>query len=152
MANQIGIRTVIFVPALVTTISNVVLAPVTGLTQAVAKNTTWWFRWWIPFSVGATGGVKFQVVAPAAPTLYTFAWKLFQGGTGPGTLLDTAVQSASASFANAAAGAGSNLMECTLFLINGVNAGNVTLQFAQNSSVAATLTIIQGGIMEVYQM
>jgi hypothetical protein len=152
MANQIGIRTVIFVPAGVTTISNVVLGAVTGLTQAVKAASTWWFRFWIPFSVGATGGVKFQVVVPAAPTLFTLNWKLYQGGTGPGTLLDTANQSASAAFANAAAGAGSNLMEATLYLINGVNPGSVTLQFAQNSSVAAALTIIQGGIMEVYQM
>ena len=152
MTPQIGIRTVLFVPAAVTTISNTVLAPVTNLSVAIAKATTWWFRFWIPFSVGATGGVKFEVVVPAAPTLYTLAWKLIQGGTGPGTLLDTAVESAPAAFANAAAGAGSNFMECTLFLINGVNAGNVQLQFAQNSSVAATLTIIQGGIMEIYQM
>jgi hypothetical protein len=152
MANQIGIRTVIFVPAGVTTISNIVLAGVTGLTQAVKANTTWWFRFWIPFSVGATGGVKFEVIVPAAPTLYTLAWRLFQGGTGPGTLLDTAIEAAPASFANAAAGAGSNLMEATLYLINGANPGAVTLEFAQNSSVAAALTILQGGIMEVYQM
>jgi hypothetical protein len=151
MANQIGIRTVIFVPAGVTTISNTVLALVTGLTQAVAKNTSWWFRWTIPFSVGATGGIKFQVVVPAAPTLFLLSWKLFQFGT-PGTLLDAEVQTTSASFSNAAAGAGTNFMEATCFFTNGANAGNVQLQFAQNSSVAATLTILQGGIMEVYQM
>lgn len=151
MANQIGIRTVIFVPSGVTTISNTVLALVTGLSQAVAANTTWWFRFTIPFTVGATGGIKFQVVTPAAPSIYLLSWKLFQFGT-PGTLLDTAVQKSSAAFSNAAAGAGTDFMEATFFFKNGVNAGNVQLQFAQNSSVAATLTIEQGGIMEVYQM
>ena len=151
MSNQIGIRTVIFVPSGVSTISNTVLAAITGLTQAVGKGTEWFFRWVIPFSVGATGGVKFQVIAPAAPTIYTLTWKMFQFGT-PGTLLDAEVQTSSASFANAAAGAGNNFMEATLFLINGTTAGNVTLQFAQNSSVAATLSILQGGWMEVYQM
>ena len=151
MANQIGIRTVIFVPTGVTTISNTVLALVTGLTQAILPNKTWFFKFVIPFSVGATGGVKFQITAPAAPTLYTMTWKLFQFGA-PGTLLDAEVQTASAAFANAAAGAGNNYMEANLFLINGATAGNVQLQFAQNSSVAAALTLLQGGWMECYQM
>lgn len=151
MANRIGIRTVIFVPAGVTTISNIVLANVTGLVQAVLPNTTWWFRFTIPFSVGATGGVRFHVATPAAPTAYLLSWKLFQFGT-PGTLLDAEVQTAAADFVNAAAGAGNNFMEATFFFTNGANAGNVSLQFAQNSSVAAALTILPGGIMEVYQM
>jgi hypothetical protein len=151
MANQIGIRTVLFVPAAVTTISNTVLANVTNLVQAVGANTTWWFRFIIPFTVGATGGIKFLVNAPAAPTIYLLSWKLLQFGT-PGTLLDTAVQKAQANIANAAAGAGTNFLEAVLFFKNGANGGSVALQFAQNSSVAATLTIEQGGIMEIYQM
>jgi hypothetical protein len=151
MANQIGIRTVIFVPAAVTTISNTVLAPVTGLTQAVAPHSQWYFKFWIPFSVGATGGVKFQVVAPAAPTIYLLSWKLYQPGA-PGTLLDTAVQVASAAFANAAAGALNDFMEADMHFVNGATAGNVQLQFAQNSSVASAITILQGGRMECFQM
>lgn len=151
MANQIGIRTVIFVPAGVTTISNTVLAPVTGLSQPVAANSQWYFRFWIPFSVGATGGVKFQVTAPAAPTIYLLSWQLFQPGA-PGTLLDTAVQVASAAFANAAAGALNDYMCAEMHFKNGSTAGAVALQFAQNSSVAATLTILQGGRMECFQM
>lgn len=151
MSNQIGIRTVLFVPSGVTTISNTVLANVTNLVQAVLPNTTWWFRFTIPFSVGATGGIKLHVATPAAPSIYLLSWKLFQFGT-PGTLLDAEVQTAAADIANAAAGAGNNYFEGTFFFKNGTNAGNVSLQFAQNSSVAATLTILQGGIMEVYQM
>lgn len=151
MANRIGIRTEIFVPTGVTTISNTVLALVTGLTQAVGANTTWIFRFWIPFSVGATGGAKFQVIAPAAPTIYLLTWRMFQPGS-PGTLLDTAVQTSSAAFSNAAAGALNDYMEASLFLINGSTAGNVQLQFAQNSTVASAITILQGGTMDVYQM
>ncbi len=152
MANQIGIRTVIFVPAGITTISSTVLTLVpTTLTQAVAPKSQWYFKFWIPFSVGATGGVKFQVVTPAAPSIYLLSWKLYQPGA-PGTLLDTAVQAASASFANAAAGALNDFMEAELHFVNGTTAGNVTLQFAQNSSVAAALTLLQGGRMECFQM
>lgn len=151
MGNLIGIRTENITAAAVTTISNVTLATITGLTQAVAANTTWWMRFIIPFSVGATGGIRLQVVVPAAPTLFVHSYKLFQFGT-PGTLLDANVQVASAAITNAAAGAGTNYFESTLYFKNGVNAGNVSLQFAQNTSVAATLTILQGSIMEIYQM
>jgi hypothetical protein len=150
MSNLIGTRSSLIVPAGVTTISNTVLANVTNMVQAVAKNSQWSFRFLIPFSVGATGGIKFQVLAPAAPTLFLLTWRLFQFGT-PGTLLDTAVQTSSTAFSNAAAGAGTNYMEAFLQLINGSTAGNVALQFAQNSSVAATLTILQGGWCDVIQ-
>jgi hypothetical protein len=147
--SKIGIRTVSFVPSGVTTISNTTLANVTGLTFSVLSGTTWWLRFTIPFSTGATGGAKFQVIAPAT-SVYLNTWALYLAGT-PGTLADTAVQTSSAAFSNALAAAATHYMTATCYLTTSA-AGTVGLQFAQNSSVAATLTILQGGIMEVYQM
>ncbi len=147
--SKIGIRTVSFVPAAVTTISNTVLATIAALSFPVAANTTWWMRFTIPISTGATGGAKFQIVAPTV-SAYLNEWAIYLGGS-PGTLADTAVQTASASFANALAAATNHIMTATCFLTT-TAAGTVGLQFAQNSSVASTLTILPGGIMEVYQM
>jgi hypothetical protein len=148
--SKIGIRTLSIVPAAVTTISNTVLATISGLTFPVLAGSLWSLRFWIPFSVGATGGIKFQLIAPAAPTLFIMSWKLFQFGA-PGTLLDAATQVASTAIANAAAGAGTNYFEAEATIQNSV-AGTIALQFAQNSSVAATLTILQGGFMDVIQL
>ena len=145
--SKIGIRTTSIVPGGVTTISNTALANVTGLTFSVLANTEWLLVFNIPFSTGATGGAKFQVIAPAT-TVYLNNWALYLAGT-PGTLADTAVQSASAAFSNALAAAASHLMTATCYIKTSA-AGTVGLQFAQNSSVAATLTILQGGSMQVY--
>lgn len=147
--SSIGIRTVSFVPAGVTTISNTTLATITALSFATLAAKSWWLRFTIPFSTGATGGAKFQIIAPTV-TSYLNTWALYLAGT-PGTLADTAVQSSSAAFANALAGAATHYMTATCFLTTSA-AGTIGLQFAQNSSVAATLTILPGGIMEVYQM
>lgn len=143
----IGIRTQSFVPAGVTTISNTVLATIPALSFTTLANKTWWLRFTIPFTTGATGGAKFQIICPAAPTLYLVDWKIFFNGA-PGTLADAQVQTAPASFGNALASAGNNFMEATAYIVTSA-AGTIGLQFAQNSSVAATLTIIQGGAMEV---
>jgi hypothetical protein len=150
MGTQIGIATRNFVPAGVTATSNITLATVPGLTQNVTANKQWYFRFWIPFSVGATGGVAFQVLPPIAPLLFLLTWRLYQFGA-PGTLLDTGVQTNSAPFANAAAGAGDNYMEAELSFINGIIPGTVELQFAQNTSDALTLTILKGGLMDIIQ-
>jgi len=116
----------------------------------VTAGSTWSLRFYLPFSVGATGGVKLQLIGPAAPTFWTMSWKLFQFGA-PGTLLDAATQVASTAIANAAAGAGTNYFEAEAVIKNSV-AGTLAMQFAQNSSVAATLTMIQGGYMDVIQL
>ncbi len=148
--NKIGIRTISIVPAAVTTISNTVLATIPGLSFPVAAGSLWSLRFYLPFSVGATGGIKLQLIGPAGPTFWTMSWKLFQFGT-PGTLLDAATQVASTAIANAAAGAGTNFFEAEATIQNSI-AGTLAMQFAQNSSVAATLTMLQGGFMDVIQL
>ena len=145
----IGIRTISIVPAGVTTISDIVLDNVPGLTFPVLANTRWNLRFIIPLSTGATGGVKFQVIAPAAPTLYLLEWQIYLGGA-TGTLADTAVQTASASFGNALAAATNHIMIASAQITTSA-AGTIGLQFSQNTSVAATLTLLAGGTMDVIQ-
>src|SRR5882672_1739965 len=144
--NKIGIRTISIVPAAVTTISNTTLATISGLSFPVLAGSVWSLRFYLPFSVGATGGIKLQLIGPATPTYWTMSWKLFQFGT-PGTLLDAATKTTSTAIANAAAGAGTNFFEAQATIQNAL-AGTLAMQFAQNSSVAATLTMLQGGFMD----
>jgi hypothetical protein len=147
--SKIGIRTFSVVPAGVTTISNTVLATIAALSFSVLANTSWRLRFFIPFSTGATGGAKFEVLTPAT-SLYVNTWALYLAGT-PGTLADTAVQAAPGAFANALAAAATHYMTAETFFTTSA-AGTVGLQFAQNSSVAATLTILPGGTMDVIQL
>lgn len=147
--NQIGIRTMSIIPTGVTATSNTVLAAVPGMTFAVLANTTWQLVFNIPLSTGGTGGAKFQIVAPSV-TFYLVNWALYLAGS-PGTLADTAVQTSSAAFSNALASAANHYMTATCCLKTSA-AGTIGLQFAQLSSNATPLTLLQGGVMQCYQL
>lgn len=117
----------------------------TGLTIPVAANQTIKARFWVPFSVGATGGVRAQIVVPAGGTLFNATIKLFNTVT-PATTI--ASQVASAAFTNALAAAGTHWLEIEVEVVNGATAGNIDLQMAQNTSDALSLTILQGATVD----
>lgn len=141
---MIGIRTFFRVAADIPVAASVALVS-TGLTSPIAAGQTQKFRAWIPITVGATGGVRLQVVVPAAGTLFLTTIKLFDTIT---PALTTAIQTASAAFTNALAQAGNHWLEVEGTIVNGVNAGNVDIQMACNTA-ANQLTILAGGSMDV---
>lgn len=118
----------------------------TGLTSSIAANERQKLRAWIPITVGATGGVRLQVLVPAGGVVFEATIKLFNT-VAPS--LTTAEQQASAAFTNALANAGDHWLEVELTVINGATAGNVDIQMAQNTADALSLTISRGGSMDV---
>lgn len=139
-----GITNTYAVAAAVVFTSNIVPATV-GLTSPIAASQKQHIRAWVPFSVGATGGIRAILAVPAAGTLFRCSIKLFNT-VAPS--LTTALQTASAAFTNAAANAGNHWVEVEADVQNGATAGNVDLQFAQNTSDVLSLTILAGGWME----
>lgn len=148
MSQKVGIKLVSDVTANVAFTSNVVLATV-GLITAVAANQTVTVKAWIPFTVGATGGVRAQVVVPAGGTAFVAAITL-QNTVAPSTTL--ASQVASAAFTNALANAGTHWLEIDATIVNGATAGNIDIQLAQNTSDVLTMTVLRGGNMLVTKL
>ena len=142
---MIGIKTFYNVAANVVFTSSAALATV-GLTSPIAKGQSQKFRAYIPFSVGATGGVRVQVVVPAAGVVFITSIKLVNT-VAPS--LTTAEQTASAAFTNALANAGNHWLEVEGTVVNGANAGSIDVQLAQNTSDALSLTVLRGGSMDV---
>jgi len=140
-----GINNIADINANVVVTSSVALVT-TGLTAPIAAGQRMKFRAWIPVTVGATGGLRLQVVVPAAGTLFDISIKLYNT-VAPS--MTTAEQQASAAFTNALANAGDHWLEVEGTIINGANAGNVDIQMAQNTSDALSLTIKRGGTMNV---
>src|SRR4051794_31181449 len=97
-------------------VTNSVALVTTGLLSAIAAGEQQKLRWWVPFSLGATGGVRAQIVVPAAVTLFQ-ASILLVNTVAPS--LTSASQAASAAFTNAAANAGTHWFEINLIIING---------------------------------
>lgn len=139
----IGIKSNYRVSANVVVTSSVV--PVTiGLTSPIAALASQKIRAWIPFSVGATGGVRSLVVVPAGGVIDQVTTVLYITGTPSVT-----PSSVNTVFTNAAAVAGTHWLLIEAVIQNGATAGNVDVQVAQNTSDALSLTALKDGFMEV---
>jgi uncharacterized membrane protein YfcA len=142
---MLGIRTFFKVAANIVVTNSVALVT-SGLTSPIAAGEQQKLKFWLPFTVGATGGVRAQIVVPAGGTLFVAAVKLINTVAPSQTV---AAQAASAAFTNALANAGTHWLEIDATVINGNTAGNVDLQVAQNTADALSLTILKGGTLEV---
>lgn len=126
----------------------------------------WIAQYYIPLAFGGTGGVKFQITGPAAPTAVTITGNRTVAITADAgvTVADaafTAVTSFAADIAagdsNGSPGAGSyssavaTAITINLLLRNGATAGIVTLQAAQNSSNSTT-TLGLGSLMKAQRI
>lgn len=143
---MIGIRNAFFVSADITVSASTTLVT-TGLTAPIAVNQTMYVDCWVPFTVGATGGFKFQLLVPAGGTIFIASY-IVEDVVTPAQIVSS-VQTSSAAFANALAVAGTHWMKLFATVINGATAGNVDLQFACNSA-ANGITVKRGSFMDVW--
>jgi len=118
-----------------------------GLIASIAKNARLRLRAWVPVTVGATGGVRFEAVAAnnAVFSLYHLTLKFFNTVAPSLTYNSYATPTA---FTNAAANAGTHFLEVDAIVIAST-AGAIDFQLAQNTSDSNSLTVLQGGTLEV---
>jgi len=148
MPTTTGIRQLIYNTAAQSLNTSTGLVAVTGFSVPLAAGKSCRVRGWVPFALaGTASGAKFQLVPPTSPTLYLFSWKLYSGAS-TGSLAAFADQTTSAAFSNALASAANHLLEFDAF-VTANTAGNLILQFAQLTSDAANITILQGATMDV---
>jgi hypothetical protein len=156
-----------------TTFADVIAAgsPAT-MSFSIAASEVWEAEYWIPLAFGGTGGAKFQLTGPAAPTGVDITGEWAHGeGAGSGTIGGPLVSkfttvtafssdiNAANSATNTAAtgpttytsdGPGS-FIHIRARIINGANAGTVTLQAAQSSSNSTT-TLGIGSYMQAIRV
>jgi hypothetical protein len=143
----IGIRNFFRTTANQAVNTNIVPANITGLVVPVAASQVVHIDFVVPFSLGATGGFRFLIATPAAPTSNTAAYRVDDCTTA--NTFFAAVQTALAAFTNASAVAGNYIATISLDIVNGATAGNIALQFAQNNSTANNITILLGASANV---
>ncbi len=117
-----------------------------GLLIPIAVNQKMHVRAVVPFTIGATGGFKFQFVVPAVPTSFNNVCTVIDTVT---TGVLGTVQNSSAAFANALAVAGTHILYMDLDFVNGATAGNIDFQFACNSAANA-ITVLLGATVEAW--
>jgi hypothetical protein len=110
------------------TISSSTLANDDTLTFAIGVNEKWVFEFVLAINLDANGGFKFEITAPsgfaASQVLYGYA----DGFGSVSTTLNTSTPDAGISTANA-----DTYLRIVGSIVNGANAGSITLQFAENS-------------------
>lgn len=144
----IGMRATYRNPANIPVTSSIALVT-TNLTSPIAANERQQLRFWQPFSVGATGGVRALVAVPAGATAQVMTTTIVNNVT---DAIIADVQTLAAppvAVTNALASAGTHWLEIVLQVLNGATPGNVDLQMAQNTVDALTLTILNGGFVDV---
>lgn len=117
-----------------------------GLVSPVAAGQKQKIRAWIPITVGATGGVRAQVIVPAGGVLLRVSTKLFNA-VAPS--ITPAISNTGVVFTNALANAGTHWLEIEAEVDNGTTAGNIDVQVAQNTTDALTLSVLIGASLEV---
>ena len=140
----IGIKQVFRLAANMAVTSNATLADVTGMSVAVTLGQKVHIRGQLLVTVGATGGIRFQVLPSAAATTFSLGINL-SNTVAPSTAL--AFQAATAAFTNALANAGNHFIDFEGDIVPSAT-GTIKLQFAQNTSDVLTGTLLLGSWME----
>lgn len=120
----------------------------TNLSIPIAVNQRMAGTIFAPLSVaGAASGAKLQLTVPAAGTLYQVEYTIINGTTN--AVATTGILLAAGPFSNALANIATHCAVVNFTIVNGVNGGNVVLQFAQLVADAAAATLDIGAWMEV---
>lgn len=131
--------------------SDTTLSDDTHLTFAVAANKKYTFKFNIFYYTEYDPGFKYKLAGPTSPTII----EVFASGNSPGTTTKY-VEAPSVSFGTTYTGnnvnAGNGFIEIIGILHNAGNAGSVTLQWAQEVSVAQPLTVRAGSYIEYIQI
>lgn len=142
---SIGIRTTYRQAANQSVAASVALTNSTNLVHAIAANQIVHVRLFLVFNVGAAGGLRLQINAPAGLTAY-YAMGTLTNTVAPSTA--PIAQTAPAAFTNALANAGNHFVQLEVDVTNAATAGNITVQFAQNTSDATAVVLLRGSFME----
>lgn len=132
--------------------ASVVLADVPGLTTLLAAGQKKRFRFHLPITLaGTASGAKFRVITPAGVTLYVESRLMIDVVTATPVFFEGSVITAPADFGATLNVAGNQLVVIEGSVVNGLTAGVLKLQMAQNVSDAGALTLLAGASMETDQ-
>ncbi len=121
------------------------LQPDNHLTFALAANETWTYRFVVQANSPAAADMKFSVTAPVGATCVS-------GVSNAEDTVTVANLACAASSGIMNTDGAANLYEVTGTVVNGANAGSVTLNWAQNTPQAANTTVYAGSYVTALRM
>lgn len=128
--------------------SSTVLATL-GLQIPIAANEKIHVRYWLPFTeAGATAGIGFEMLVPAAGSSYLLSFFINNLVASHVAVDNAGLQTGAALFTGTGANIGNYLAAIEADVVNGATAGVIDLQFAQKVSDAGATTVLAGGYVQ----
>lgn len=145
---MIGIKTAAIKLATQLFTANTVFADIVNLNNIqIAANQRMHLRFYIPITVGAAGGAKFQLTGPAAPAFVNISAQIVN--TVAPSITPATANAFSTSIGDALANAGTHFLLIDVGIRNGATAGTIALQMAQNSSNATALQVLETASVDI---
>jgi hypothetical protein len=141
-----GIRSAAYSNANQVVTNSAALVTQTGFTFDIGTNQAVGYQWYIPFSVGASGGVRLQVTSPLLSTINN---QVFLLDCVTPFIYGSVVTAINTPYTNALAVAGTHFFRISGVVTSTVNAGTVSFQFAQNTADANSLTFLAGAFLQI---
>lgn len=130
--------------------SNTTLADDNTLSFAIGAGQQWTVRFALDCGgVLTSTGVKFAITVPSGASL---AAKVVSTASGNQPYSKSSASGGAMNYAPAALGLTEGMFVLDLWVLNGGNAGNVTLQWAQHTSSVGALTVRQGSSMVAHRV
>lgn len=120
-----------------------VLANLTGMSFSVAASSDYWFRFWIPVTLGTARGVGVGVTCPASPTNIFYEARI-KNVTATTETLGWGFASAAA-IISAASATTNGIVVVEGSLANGANSGTLQVQLRQGSGATAVNVVAKKG-------
>lgn len=140
-----GIRSAVRSNANQLATSSIVLQTLLSFTTNFAANAVYAFNLSLAFSVGAAGGGRFQFTQPVGGSINA---QYFALETVTPFVVGTVITAINTPFTYALLVAGTHQLKISGVAVNGLTAGSLAFQFAQNTSNATPCTILAGAQCE----
>lgn len=141
----VGIRSYA-VQTIADTATNATLAN-SDLTTKIAANQEVHIRYSIPFSLSAVNlGARFRITTPSGPAVFNSSLVVYSDAD---SIVSVSNIVAPADQATALATIGNHLAILDVYVKNGATAGNVVLQFAQNTSNTGNAILLRGAFADI---
>lgn len=145
-----GLGAMIIKGATQTKTSNTTYADDDELLFAVEANKDYLFQGRILFETATTPDFKIQIAVPSTPTLFVVQRQAIAPGAT--SISNIGVDTATTSVAILSVSGTHGMFEFSGLLRNGANAGNLSVQWAQNTSDAASTKVLLGSTLEFRQI
>lgn len=119
------------------------------LLLALASSEVWKFEFWLMYTSGSTPDFKAAITVPASATL---VWETLGATDTSSVVYGAATITASGTSRDFASSTGTRFLKITGIVANSTNAGNLQLQWAQNTATVSDTIVLTNSTLTAWKL